>query len=393
MIPFLLPEPSAKAVQAGVAAQTPLLDVNALTFAEMLDGFRVAAAEENLLNVEDFVPSDTPLDVPEQSAEEPENPELTEAELSPQPEIALRDSVPLEIPAKSPTGPAADLSDSDNSTRKSAPPLASRAQTVFESNLSPIPPAEKPVFGEVERVSQRIWGAPADGPNLQKNLAVAMVPPVRKLAAKSDYNEAHLRPRGRQETIESAALLQRPVPTGAPIAVTFQHEVTAPQPIAAPAALEGLFAAPVERAAHVQSQTSHVQTSAMPAETARHAAAQIAVAVTERAGRPTEIALNPEELGRVRMTMSAVDTSLTLVVTAERQETADLLRRHIETLAQEFKDLGYSDISFSFANHGDAPDAEPERLAATGRPAIENEETAAPETVHLVATSGLDIKL
>ena len=97
------------------------------------------------------------------------------------------------------------------------------------------------------------------------------------------------------------------------------------------------------------------------AETARQVAHQLSAAITHHSGRITEIALNPEELGRVRLAMTSVDSAITLSVSAERPETVDLLRRHIDVLAQEFRDLGYNDISFSFgddATPGDTKELE-----------------------------------
>jgi hypothetical protein len=90
-------------------------------------------------------------------------------------------------------------------------------------------------------------------------------------------------------------------------------------------------------------------TSTAPA-LARHVAQQLAVTITQTGGQLTEIALNPDELGRVRMSMSLTDGTLMLHINAERPETADLLRRHIDTLAQEFRSLGYDDISFDFGD-------------------------------------------
>lgn len=90
-------------------------------------------------------------------------------------------------------------------------------------------------------------------------------------------------------------------------------------------------------------------TSSAPA-LARHVAQQLAVTITQTGGQLTEIALNPDELGRVRMSMSLTDGTLMLHINAERPETADLLRRHIDTLAQEFRSLGYDDISFDFGD-------------------------------------------
>lgn len=91
---------------------------------------------------------------------------------------------------------------------------------------------------------------------------------------------------------------------------------------------------------------------APPPDMARNAAAQMAVAITQGAGRPTEIALYPEELGRVRMALTAVENSVSLTVFADRPETVDLLRRHIDVLAQEFRALGYVDIQFQFGGGG-----------------------------------------
>ncbi len=88
------------------------------------------------------------------------------------------------------------------------------------------------------------------------------------------------------------------------------------------------------------------------AETARSAAQQIAVSVLHTPGKATEIALNPEELGRVRLSLTAVDGQIMLTVLADRPETQELLRRHLDMLAQEFRDLGYKSISFSFGRDG-----------------------------------------
>ncbi len=96
------------------------------------------------------------------------------------------------------------------------------------------------------------------------------------------------------------------------------------------------------------------QGSVMPAaplpgaEMARNAALQIAQAMPQGPGKTTEISLSPEELGRVRLSLTAGDGAITLVIAADRPETSDLLRRHIETLAQEFRDLGYDSLTFSF---------------------------------------------
>lgn len=81
----------------------------------------------------------------------------------------------------------------------------------------------------------------------------------------------------------------------------------------------------------------------------QHIARQIVEALQSMPNRPVEISLNPEELGRVRLALSSSETGIVVNVLAERQETVDLLRRHISHLEAAFLDIGYADIAFSFS--------------------------------------------
>lgn len=87
-------------------------------------------------------------------------------------------------------------------------------------------------------------------------------------------------------------------------------------------------------------------------EVGRTIATQIADTVARQADRPVEIALNPEELGRVRMILSTSDSGVTVMIAAERPETHDLIRRHIDLLAAELRRLGYDEIGFEFSGDG-----------------------------------------
>lgn len=84
----------------------------------------------------------------------------------------------------------------------------------------------------------------------------------------------------------------------------------------------------------------------------RHIGRQMAEMVTRVREGAVEIALDPPELGRLRMQIATVDQSLVISVSAERGETMEMIRRHIQELGEQFRDLGYEDISFSFG--GDA---------------------------------------
>lgn len=87
-------------------------------------------------------------------------------------------------------------------------------------------------------------------------------------------------------------------------------------------------------------------------ELPRHLAAQIASIVGRgNAEKPVEILLNPAELGRVKIRMISHDGIMNVSVIADRQETLDLMRRHIDVLAHEFIDIGYGQADFSFGHN------------------------------------------
>lgn len=116
-------------------------------------------------------------------------------------------------------------------------------------------------------------------------------------------------------------------------------------PTAEPGATTHPGGAPVSGPA--ASASSH---SAMPmpqggAQTMAQTAANQIVAslprpVSDLGTGTLEVALDPPELGRVRLSLVEVSGTLTLSITAERPETAELMRRHLDLLAQEFTRSG-----------------------------------------------------
>ncbi len=119
-----------------------------------------------------------------------------------------------------------------------------------------------------------------------------------------------------------------------------------------------------------------------------------------------ELAMDPPELGKVRMSMTEAGGVMTVNIAAENQATSELMRRHIDMLRKDFMEMGYQHVAFSFEQNssdgqqqahsdnefgqsghgsgaqGDGPlMADPATLAA---------QQAAPQTV---ANSGLDIRV
>jgi len=124
---------------------------------------------------------------------------------------------------------------------------------------------------------------------------------------------------------------------------------------------------------------------------------QIAATLEQSSGQSTQIALNPEELGRVRISLSSNESGLVVNIIAERPETADLMRRNIDSLLQDFSELGYDNPTFDFQNDNGNNDGD--ETADTG--AKSSDGTSANVTLsttplpmpRTMAVGGLDLKL
>lgn len=66
----------------------------------------------------------------------------------------------------------------------------------------------------------------------------------------------------------------------------------------------------------------------------------------------TELQLAPEELGRVRIELRTEGDRVAMLVSAERPETQDLLRRHAEKLATELRAAGFQQVDLGFGSWG-----------------------------------------
>lgn len=137
------------------------------------------------------------------------------------------------------------------------------------------------------------------------------------------------------------------------------------------------------------------------AEIAPHIARQLVEVMSQAAHRPTEIALSPEELGRVRMSVAAEDGKITVSILTERPETLDLMRRHIDQLGQSFRSMGYDQVSFSFgqgAHTGDQSGSNPSASSPSGPSQTDTANSGTETGANIVnldsaPTTGIDIRL
>ncbi|WP_341863029.1 flagellar hook-length control protein FliK [Gymnodinialimonas sp. 57CJ19] len=136
-----------------------------------------------------------------------------------------------------------------------------------------------------------------------------------------------------------------------------------------------------------------------PSTTAQVIAQQIATALANPSAEgdaPLELALDPPELGRVRMQMAEIAGVMTLTIQAERPETADLMRRHLDLLAQEFSDAGLDSpsvhISQDGAEHQGRDDGDTPTQASAAPTASTPDDEALPRPSR-TAAGGLDLRL
>jgi flagellar hook-length control protein FliK len=147
---------------------------------------------------------------------------------------------------------------------------------------------------------------------------------------------------------------------------------------------------------HIQSSASdaiHRNTPVQPDELPRLIARQLADISQRTPDRPVEVALNPEELGRVRMSISAHESGITMALLVERPETLGLMRRHIDQLTQEFHALGFEDVRFLFSQNSksDGSGSDPMKQ----NPSAHSEDPAAEAAIQLSLSPsvGLDMRL
>ena len=166
--------------------------------------------------------------------------------------------------------------------------------------------------------------------------------------------------------------------TAAPLAAS------GPTTAAVPETPPDLLELPIARApdAAPLAPASRSVAPVIPGATPEHVAAQLSQIAQNTALHRRDILLHPEELGRVRMNLSAQDSAVHVAIMVERPETLDLMRRYITQLSSEFRDLGYDDVSFDFAQSGEDAAAQDAEADTQGHDATEARAASAPASPH-----------
>ncbi len=97
----------------------------------------------------------------------------------------------------------------------------------------------------------------------------------------------------------------------------------------------------------VRDQAAHAIALVKPAEVARYVATQIPEVVQTGETKQIEIRLDPQELGKVRISLGIQDLGGSVSIIVERPETLDLMRRHTDQLMREFRNAGWNNVDLS----------------------------------------------
>lgn len=191
----------------------------------------------------------------------------------------------------------------------------------------------------------------------------------------------------------AASALPRQPRVSAPTQITVATPQVIQKPVSATdrAPLPGAELLPLAEPTPTTTAPASARVEAMPPPVR-----QVVEAMQTLPARPVEISLSPEELGRVRLSVATGDSGLVVQVMAERGETLELLRRHIQELAQEVRALGYGSVAFSFSGFGQPADTPPQPQALTAQTAPDHETAAAPAAPaprRSLPSGGLDLRL
>lgn len=232
------------------------------------------------------------------------------------------------------------------------------------------------------------------------------VPPAPGASFSPDANAHSPTPNapGRDQKPDSVPTAVAPVPSPVPAAAAVARPAEAGlhlSPAAEPEMSELVTSHSAEATPRAAAGRSDVAAPAMTPDLARGIAVQIAETVHRAGTRSVDVTLQPEELGRVRISMSSEQGALAVTLQADRPETLDLIRRNIDLFAEELRRLGHGSVGFSF-QHGSPggggaqpgaatvpPGDDPTAVPADAAP----EAAMPPEPIPLAPRAGIDIRI
>lgn len=124
---------------------------------------------------------------------------------------------------------------------------------------------------------------------------------------------------------------------------------------------------------------------------------QLNLAVSKRTNGALEIQLDPVELGKVRLQISPTEMGQRIIVTADRPEILDLLRKNEDVLAAEFAEQGFENSNLQFEQNStddDANEFSPESVVLEQSHSLDSSNSLSTTNLATLMDDGsLDIRL
>lgn len=257
-------------------------------------------------------------------------------------------------------------------------------------------PTAPPQPQEAKATTPALAPAPGQAPMVQPPLALNPEASPREMRAETEtVQSAPATPVGGAKVAEpnTAQATQMSAAPAAPVV----PETLPGDPILHP---EGEGEISTERGTRSAEQATTATTGPRTAAVAASIAASIQANLPKISGDTTEILLDPEELGRVRMTLSGTENAGVVILQIERPETLELMRRNIEQMKAELAEAGWENVDFSFGQEGASGDGAQHEPGTSQAPEHEPSmntstlaATDAPGTATKTGLTGLDLRL
>ena len=362
--PMIAPDPAMPATQAKTAAPEPIEELQARVNTSLptrtdppvatgrdpviAAGSRPEAEPNLVQGIKTLAPAVAEVPTPRPETTQPSAPP-TAAAIVTSPGLA-----PIAAVAEAPKAPLTDM----------PPPARSGA----EPNLA----AMRGAYADIP-VAKPATAAPPD-PARAAPVALASPPPVEDQAPLPERIMAaapERTPIAPNRT--DAAGMAAPVAANATVQGQMPLQMAAlggdplPLPSADPADIQFNDLRAAMRSADGAAPTQNHGAAPRIAAQAMAVSQQLAATLQKTSGGGFEIRLDPPELGRVSMQITATETGHTAIVASERAEVLDLLRRHESILSREMDLAGFADLTFQFSDQGGSPEDQPDQATGFAR--------------------------
>jgi len=105
-----------------------------------------------------------------------------------------------------------------------------------------------------------------------------------------------------------------------------------------------------------------------------------------------EIELSPRELGHVKITMVPTEANMNILISCERDETSNLLRRNLNELTHDMHEIGYANVDIEFGQ-GSKDTSTGQQFSASQQRDTQDQPTTTPTSIHITLGGGVDLKI